>query len=383
MKKMKLGFFIAVMLFAIPKTYAQLGDFGGAMSALAAPPPMPIYDQPLCPTDGNQWQPGYWAYDSGLSDFYFVPGTWVIPPQPGLLWTPPYWGYENGLYGFHPGYWGTDVGFYGGIDYGFGYFGLGFSGGKWKGHHFHYNTAVTHVNTTVVHDTYVDNTVIVNNNVNVHVSFNGPGGITIKPRPEEIRVINETHIQPTSAQIEYQRSASVDRNQFAKNNYGRPTTTAVNRANSYHPQVSVPHTNGHVGSTAARTSSAGRHQGSTAHGNTHTRNTTGGQQHHANQSGAHTRNSSGGQQHRANQSSAHTRNNSGGQQHHASQSSTQHRVSQNRSSQYSRQHTSQQQTPQKTQQPRTQQPRLPQQQHVQQPRVQQQQPKVQPRKTTH
>ena len=33
---------------------------------------------------------------------------------------------------FDSGYWGPVVGFYGGIDYGFGYFGRGFEGGRWE-----------------------------------------------------------------------------------------------------------------------------------------------------------------------------------------------------------------------------------------------------------
>ncbi len=46
----------------------------------------------------------------------------------------------GGVYVFHAGYWGPHVGFYGGVNYGFGYSGSGFYGGRWEGGHFAYNT---------------------------------------------------------------------------------------------------------------------------------------------------------------------------------------------------------------------------------------------------
>ena len=49
----------------------------------------------------------------------------------GVLWTPGYWGFVGGVYAFHAGYWGPHVGFYGGVNYGFGYGGVGFAGGRW------------------------------------------------------------------------------------------------------------------------------------------------------------------------------------------------------------------------------------------------------------
>jgi hypothetical protein len=56
------------------------------------------------------------------------PGQWVIPPSTGVLWTPGYWGFAGGSYTWHEGYWGPQVGFYGGVNYGNGYFGSGFTG---------------------------------------------------------------------------------------------------------------------------------------------------------------------------------------------------------------------------------------------------------------
>ena len=107
-----------------------------------APPPLPVYDQPPVPGPGYIWSPGVWSWDEDRGDYYWVPGTWVEPPRVGLLWTPGYWGGFAGGYIFHPGYWGERVGFYGGINYGFGYFGVGYEGGYWQGRHFFYNREV-------------------------------------------------------------------------------------------------------------------------------------------------------------------------------------------------------------------------------------------------
>src|SRR6266851_2796004 len=123
------------------------------VSIRVGPPALPVYVQPPCPTEGYLWTPGYWAY--GPDGYYWVPGVWVSPPQVGVLWTPGYWGWNEGVYVFHGGYWGPHVGFYGGVNYGFGYGGVGFVGGGWEGGRYRYNTAVTNVNTTVVHNTYI------------------------------------------------------------------------------------------------------------------------------------------------------------------------------------------------------------------------------------
>src|ERR1700733_7578766 len=143
------GLLAGLVLLALPGK-SPAGVF---LSINIAPPVLQVDEQPLCPTDGYLWQPAYWAY--GDAGYYWVPGVWVAPPQTGFLWTPGYWGFSNGLYVFNTGYWGPTVGFYGGVNYGFGYGGHGFDGGRWESGHFSYNTAVVHVNTTVIHNTYV------------------------------------------------------------------------------------------------------------------------------------------------------------------------------------------------------------------------------------
>ncbi|HTW22474.1 MAG TPA: YXWGXW repeat-containing protein [Candidatus Baltobacteraceae bacterium] len=192
------------------------------------PPALPVYTQPPCPVEGYLWTPGYWAY--GPAGYYWVPGVWVAPPHPGLLWTPGYWGFVGGAYGWHAGYWGPHVGFYGGINYGFGYGGVGFVGGRWDGGVFRYNTAVVNVNRTIVRNVYVDRTVVVNNYAG-HASFNGEGGVNARPTAEEQRWSNEQHFQPTSNQMQHEENFRNDHNALASVNHGEPHTVAMNRVN--------------------------------------------------------------------------------------------------------------------------------------------------------
>src|SRR5579872_6930107 len=161
---------------------ASFGQIAVGVSVRIGPPALPVYAQPICPGPGYLWTPGYWAWnDEG--GYYWVPGTWVVAPV-GLLWTPGYWGWGDGAYLWHAGYWGPHIGFYGGINYGFGYGGVGFVGGEWRGGAFFYNTAVVRVNTVNVTNVYVNRTVVVNNES--HVAFNGgEGGVTARATAAE------------------------------------------------------------------------------------------------------------------------------------------------------------------------------------------------------
>ena len=203
--------------------------YGPQVSISIAPPPLPVYEQPLCPGPGYVWAPGYWAYAS--DGYYWVPGTWVFPPVVGLLWTPGYWGYEGTRYAWHAGYWGPHVGYYGGINYGFGYSGAGYEGGYWNNGVFFYNTAVTRVDKTVITNTYnktVVNTVTVNN-----VSFNGPGGAKAQPTPQELAWSHEQHTPPTALQVQHQKGASTNRALFASVNHGAPAVTATAKPGAF------------------------------------------------------------------------------------------------------------------------------------------------------
>jgi hypothetical protein len=219
---------LLLALFAGVLPAASRAQVAVGVSIRVGPPVIPVYEQPPCPVEGYLWTPGYWAY--GDAGYYWVPGVWVAPPRPGLLWTPGYWGWHEGIYAWHAGYWGPHVGFYGGVNYGFGYGGVGFVGGEWRGGHFHYNTAVVRVNETVVHNTYVNRTVIVNNTTVNRVSYNGgPGGVTRTATVEETRYGRESHVQATNVQVSHQHTASLDHGNFASENHGRPATPAMSR----------------------------------------------------------------------------------------------------------------------------------------------------------
>lgn len=203
---------------------------GVFISVGIAPPVLPVYVQPLCPQPGLMWTPGYWAY--GDDGYYWVPGAWVPAPYVGALWTPPYWGWQGGLYVFHPGYWGPHVGYYGGVNYGFGYMGVGFVGGMWRGREFAYNTAVMRVNRTIIHNTYIDRTVVERNTIidNHHVSYNGgPGGIQHQPAPQERLAMRDQHMAATQMQMQHMQAARMQRSSYFNNNHGRPMTAAVAR----------------------------------------------------------------------------------------------------------------------------------------------------------
>ena len=195
---------LGVFIISPSYTSAQV-SVGISITAPIAPPPLVVYEQPPCPADGFLWSPGYWAYGDG--GYFWVPGVWVRPPQIGYLWTPPYWAFSNGIYAYHVGYWGPHVGFYGGVNYGYGYSGYGFGGGRWEGGAFRYNTAVVNVNRTVVHNVYVDRTVVVHNTtvVNNRTSYNGgPGGLAARPTARNsLPFMNTMHSQQQNRQPIY------------------------------------------------------------------------------------------------------------------------------------------------------------------------------------
>jgi WXXGXW repeat (2 copies) len=221
----------ALMLGAALPTYLMVpahAQIAVGVSVDVPPPPLPYYEQPPIPADGYIWAPGYWAWDPVALDYYWVPGTWVEPPQPELLWTPAWWGWVDGRYGFHPGYWGREVGFYGGIDYGFGYTGEGYYGGRWDHGVFFYNRTVNNFTNARITNVY-NQTVVINNNVR-RVSFNGGnGGIQARPTPQQEAFARERHIEATPVQRQHTEIAGKDRSLFSKQNHGEPAVAATSR----------------------------------------------------------------------------------------------------------------------------------------------------------
>jgi hypothetical protein len=225
---------LAVPVALLPTAQAHAGVF---ISVGFAPPVLPVYAQPLCPGDGYIWTPGYWAYNED-GGYYWVPGVWVQPPTVGYLWTPAYWGWENGAYLFHGGYWGPHVGFYGGINYGFGYGGVGFEGGYWNHGAFFYNRSVANLGGVHVTNVYVRNVTIVNHS---NVAFNGGhGGIDARPSAQEAQFAHEQHVEATHEQAEHQNFAAQNRSQFASVNHGRPGVSAAATPASFHANPTNP-----------------------------------------------------------------------------------------------------------------------------------------------
>ena len=215
------GLVIALLLAILPVA-SQAGVF---VSVTIAPPVLPVYEQPPIPGPGFIWTPGYWAWDGS---YYWVPGTWVLAPV-GLLWTPGYWGWAGGVYVWNAGYWGPHVGFYGGVDYGFGYGGVGFAGGEWRGRELYYNRSVTNVSTVNITNVY--NRTVVNSGSVSRVSYNGgAGGITARPNTAEINAEHERHEGAIRAQSEHQTMAAHDNAMRASFNGGHPAIAATARA---------------------------------------------------------------------------------------------------------------------------------------------------------
>jgi WXXGXW repeat (2 copies) len=198
------------------------------ISITIAPPALPVYVQPAIPAPGYLWTPGYWAY--GDAGYFWVPGTWVLPPTAGVLWTPGYWGWRDGIYAWNAGYWGPTIGFYGGVNYGFGYGGVGFGGGEWRGGVFAYNRSVNNFGSVNITNVY-NKTVIVNNN---HVAFNGgAGGVAAQPTAAERVAMNQPHTPPTAMQAQHQQTASTMRENFASVNHGAPSVAATAHAGQF------------------------------------------------------------------------------------------------------------------------------------------------------
>ena len=210
------SFLFALMILALPvASSAQI-----ILSIGFAPPPLPVYEQPVCPDAGYIWTPGYWAY--AQEGYFWVPGTWEMAPEPGLLWTPGYWGWGGSEFTFNEGYWGAQVGFYGGINYGFGYGGVGYQGGYWKSGAFFYNRSVNNV--TNVTNVYTKN-VTVNH---VSVSYNGgSGGLSARPTAMEQKARSEKHVAATSVQTQHVQSASSNHQLYESVNKGKPEIAAT------------------------------------------------------------------------------------------------------------------------------------------------------------
>jgi hypothetical protein len=197
------------------------------------PPPLPVYVQPVVPGPDFIWVPGYWAW--GEFGYFWVPGTWVRAAGPGLLWTPGYWAWNEGVYVWRAGYWGPRVGFYGGVNYGFGYTGIGYQGGYWRDRVFIYNTAVTRIDSVQITNVY-SKTVVTSTTVS-NVSYNGgPSGLKAQATTQEQAALQDKHLPPTAVQSQHHESAGKNRALFASVNNGRPGIAATAKAGEFSGQ---------------------------------------------------------------------------------------------------------------------------------------------------
>jgi hypothetical protein len=227
---------LALTLVMLALSAASLGQFRIAITI--GPPALPVYEQPVCPGDGYIWTPGYWYWDDDAEDYYWVPGTWVLAPEVGFLWTPGWWGWGGEAFIFHEGYWGPEVGFYGGIAYGFGYFGEGYEGGRWENGQFFYNRSVTNVNVTNIHNVY--NTTVINNTTINRVSYNGHGGVDVRPTPRQESAERQRHVAPVAAQTQHMQAARGNRELRASVNQGRPPIAATEKPGQFSGRSVVP-----------------------------------------------------------------------------------------------------------------------------------------------
>lgn len=227
---------LSLALVMLALSAASFGQFRVAITI--APPALPVYEQPVCPGDGYIWTPGYWYWDDDDSDYYWVPGTWVLAPEVGFLWTPGWWGWGGEAFIFHEGYWGPEVGFYGGVAYGFGYFGVGYEGGRWENGRFFYNRSVNNVNVTIIHNVY--NTTVINSTTINRVSYNGHGGVDVRPTPREEAAERQRHVPPVAAQTQHMQAARGNRELRASVNQGRPPIAATEKPGEFSGRSVVP-----------------------------------------------------------------------------------------------------------------------------------------------
>ena len=116
--RLAIGFSLALITMAPFKASAQI-------VVSIAPPQIPVDVQPASPGVAFVWAPGHWGRNA--SGYAWVHGSWLMPPSSGMLWTPGYWRPQSGGFAWQPGRWGSTVGYYGGVNYGFGYAGSGFT----------------------------------------------------------------------------------------------------------------------------------------------------------------------------------------------------------------------------------------------------------------
>ena len=225
---------------AFAQTCACAPGGGYVIQSDEPPPPLPEYDQPPLPAPGYYWTPGYWAWNN--YDYYWVPGAWVEPPQPGLAVDARLLGLRRPASTPSGRAIGARMsGFTAAIDYGFGYNGAGYFGGRWDNGRYFYNSAANNLGPARITNVY--NQTIVNNTTVNRASFNGgAGGVAAKPTNEEVLAEKEAHVPATRLQVDHARAASMRGEQFQSTNKGKPAIAATERPGEFKGKGVVPAT---------------------------------------------------------------------------------------------------------------------------------------------
>ena len=145
------------------------------------------------------------------------------------------------------------MGFYGGVDDGYGYGGVGFEGGYWRGGVYTYNRNVVNVGLSVNVAVYSRR----RPSGGSQTSFNGGnGGVNAKPTPQERAFANERHIGPTHQQHEHRQLAGKNPDLKFAHNGGRPAIAATSRRGLQQGQVRGEGSRNRVQPTSLKTQGA-------------------------------------------------------------------------------------------------------------------------------
>ena len=123
------------------------------------------------------------------------------------------------------------VGYYGGVNYGFGYMGIGFVGGVWAGGAFRYNTAVMHVGRGI-HNTYCRPTVVERNTIvnnGTWLTAAARAASIIRPPAGEADTRTSSTWLPHRTRRGTESAARTNANNYFNHNGGHPANAAMDR----------------------------------------------------------------------------------------------------------------------------------------------------------
>ena len=122
---------------------------------------------------------------------------------------------------------GTGSRIYGGINYGYGYSGNGYEGGRWDHGHFFYNRSENNVDVSRNRNVY---DAPASNRNESRVSFDGGnGGIDVRATSQQEAVSREKHVAPVAAQTQHAQTARANPELRAASNHGKPPIAAATR----------------------------------------------------------------------------------------------------------------------------------------------------------